>query len=59
VRLEVFDSRGELVATPVDAQLGRGEHPIYFNARPLPNGTYFYRLDVNGMVETKSMIVTK
>lgn len=59
VRLEIFDSRGELVATPVEAMLGRGEHPISFDARRLSNGKYFYRLDVNGIVETKSMIVTK
>lgn len=59
VRLEVFDSRGELMATPVASRLGRGEHPIAFDARRLANGTYFYRLDVNGMVETKSMKVVR
>jgi uncharacterized protein (DUF1501 family) len=59
VRLEVFDSRGELIATPVQSNLGRGEHPVMFDARRLTNGTYFYRLDVNGMVETKSMTVVR
>lgn len=59
VRLEIFDSRGELVATPVEALLGRGEHPVTFDARRLGNGKYFYRLDVNGVVETKSMMVVK
>ena len=59
VTLEVFDSRGELVATPVQSTLGRGEHPINFNANRLAAGTYFYRLDVNGNVETKAMKVVR
>ncbi len=59
VTLEVFDSRGELVATPVASTLGRGQHPINFDARRLSAGTYFYRLDVNGTVETKSMKVIR
>ncbi len=59
VKLEVFDSRGELVGTPVNANLGRGEHPISFDSRRLVSGTYYYRLDVNGAVETKAMKVVR
>jgi uncharacterized protein (DUF1501 family) len=59
VKLEVFDSRGDLIATPVNSRLGRGEHPISFDARRLSSGTYFYRLDVNGAVETKAMKVVR
>ena len=59
VKLEVFDSRGELVGTPVNANLGRGEHPINFDTRRLASGTYYYRLDVNGAVETKAMKVVR
>jgi uncharacterized protein (DUF1501 family) len=59
VKLEVFDSRGELVGTPVNDHLGRGEHPINFDTRRLASGTYYYRLDVNGAVETKAMKVVR
>jgi uncharacterized protein (DUF1501 family) len=59
VKLEVFDNRGDLIATPVNSRLGRGEHPISFDARSLSSGTYYYRLDVNGAVETKSMKVVR
>lgn len=59
VKLEVFDSRGDLVGMPVNANLGRGEHPINFDTRRLASGTYYYRLDVNGAVETKAMKVVR
>lgn len=59
VKLEVFDSRGELVAIPVNAHLTKGEHPITFDTRRLASGTYYYRLDVNGAVETKTMKVVR
>ncbi|HEY6171801.1 MAG TPA: DUF1501 domain-containing protein, partial [Candidatus Kapabacteria bacterium] len=59
VKLEVFDSRGDLVGTPVNSHLGRGEHPINFDTRRLASGTYYYRIDVNGAVETKAMKVVR
>jgi uncharacterized protein (DUF1501 family) len=53
--LEIFDVRGSLLATPISARLSAGEHQANFDASRLSSGTYFYRLEVGGNVQTKRM----
>jgi hypothetical protein len=36
-----------------------GEYETEFNARNLPSGIYFYRLEAEGFTGTKKMIMVK
>lgn len=44
VRLEVFTTTGQLVATLVDAPMSSGTHHVEFRADQLASGLYLYRL---------------
>jgi photosystem II stability/assembly factor-like uncharacterized protein len=57
--LKVYDFTGREVKTLVDGNLAKGEHKAKFDATGLPAGVYFYRLRVNGKVETKKMVYLK
>lgn len=57
--LKVYDFMGREVKTLVDAEMVAGEHHMTFDARNLPSGVYFYRLQANGMTETKKIAVVK
>jgi hypothetical protein len=50
VTLKVFDILGREVATLVNEELNQGEHSVVFDARNLPSGVYFYRLQVGKFV---------
>jgi hypothetical protein len=54
VRLEIFNVRGQRVATLVNGPMGRGYHSVNWNAqdqagRPVSAGVYFYRLEATGL----------
>ncbi|HCN37247.1 MAG TPA: peptidase S8, partial [Bacteroidetes bacterium] len=36
-----------------------GSYVVEFNASTLSSGTYFYRLESNGFVDTKKMLLIK
>jgi hypothetical protein len=59
VKLSVFNTKGELVANLKNEKMAKGTHSVNFDATALNSGVYFYKLDVNGMAETKKMILTK
>jgi hypothetical protein len=57
VILSVYDYTGREVRTLVDFEQAKGEHNVNFNASDLPSGTYFYKLNTDGIIETKKMII--
>ena len=59
VRLALYDMRGREVATLVSGSLESGDHTRGFDARNLPSGVYFYRLEAGGFVETKKISLLK
>ncbi|MDE3057019.1 MAG: T9SS type A sorting domain-containing protein [Bacteroidota bacterium] len=67
VRLEIFNTTGQLVSLLVNGEQQAGMHIATFNASSLPSGAYFYRItaaDVNNQhakpfVMTKRMILLK
>ncbi|MBN1634553.1 MAG: choice-of-anchor J domain-containing protein [Ignavibacteria bacterium] len=59
VTLKVYDVIGREVASLVNAQKNAGSYIVDFDASNLSSGIYFYRLDVNGFVDTKKMMVIK
>ena len=61
VRLEIFNVRGQLVRTLVDAVRAPGRYRYQWDGRdqrgaPVASGSYFYRLTANGFTETRRMI---
>ena len=59
VKLTVFDAIGREVETLVNGQLTTGTYEVDWNATMYSGGTYFYRLQSGGFVETKNMILVK
>ncbi|MDP2934087.1 MAG: T9SS type A sorting domain-containing protein, partial [bacterium] len=58
VRLVVYDALWREAAVLVDARENAGEHEVIFNS-DLPSGTYFYRLETAGAVQTKKMTLVR
>jgi len=64
VRLTIYNLRGQTVFTLVDGSLNPGYHSVVWNGidrhgKPLSSGIYFYRLQVNGQIFTRKMILLK
>jgi len=59
VSLRVFNTLGQLVATLIDEPKRAGVHQVQWNASCVPSGTYFYRLQAAGSVETGKMVLLK
>jgi len=59
VTLKVYDVLCNEVVTLVNKEKPTGSYEAEFNARTLPSGIYFYRLQSGPYVETKKMILMK
>lgn len=59
IRLAVYDLLGRELAVLVDGEVGAGEQEVRFDASNLSSGTYIYRLQTDGRVETKKMSLLK
>jgi hypothetical protein len=57
--LKVIDILGREVATLVDNEHEPGEHSIIFDAKDMPNGVYFYRLQTGENIQQKAMIIVR
>ena len=57
--LKVFDILGQEVAELINDQIEAGTHSIEFNASNLASGIYFYQLQANDFIETKSFVLSK
>jgi len=58
VVLTVTNTLGEVVATIVDETMEAGEHTVRHDASKLPEGTWFYRLSIDGRSEVGKVIRT-
>jgi hypothetical protein len=59
VTLKVYDMLGREVVSLVNENKVSGNYSVDFNASNLTSGVYFYRLEVNGFVDTKKMLMIK
>ena len=59
VRLTVFNTLGQRVATLVDEPLAAGRYRAAFGAADLPSGLYLYRLEAGAHRATKTMVLLK
>ena len=57
VKLEVYNTLGQMVGNLVEDKLQAGSHEFEFNASHLPSGVYFSRLHAGGYVDVKKMIL--
>lgn len=59
VKLTIFNSLGEQVATLVSSHLSAGEYRYPWNARGFASGIYVVRLEAEGMVQTGKVILLR
>ncbi len=64
IRLEVFNSLGQKVATLIDDVRPVGAHSVYWNGvddggQPAASGIYFYKLTAGSLSETRKMVLLK
>lgn len=59
VKIEVFNTIGQRVATLVDTELEAGFHDVTFDASSLTSGVYIYRIQAGSYVESKKLMLIK
>ena len=59
VTLKVYDLLGSHVATAIDKVMDAGAHSLNFDANTLRSGVYVYRLEAEGKVLSRRMVVMK
>jgi photosystem II stability/assembly factor-like uncharacterized protein len=59
VSLKVFDVLGREVTTLVNEVRAPGSYTVRWDGSGQPSGVYFYRLQAQGFVETKKMVLQK
>ena len=59
VSLKIFDVLGREVRSLVEERQSPGRYTVTFDASDLASGIYLYRLNANGVVQTRRMILTK
>ncbi len=62
--LRIYNSAGQLVRTLVSEQLPAGEHKVVWNGtadngQQVASGVYLYRLDVDGLMVQRKLVLTK
>ncbi len=59
VKLQLFDARGTLMTTLINARLGAGEHAPELRTAELASGSYVYRLTVGERSETRRLNIVR
>jgi hypothetical protein len=59
VKLSVYNILGEEIITLVNGELTAGEHETVFNAKNIPSGVYFYKLQTREGTLIKKMLLAK
>jgi hypothetical protein len=59
IRLEIYNSVGQIVETLIDCQMTAGEHKVEFKAGHLSSGVYYYRLVTANFTDAKKLILMK
>jgi hypothetical protein len=59
VSLKIYDVLGNEVATLVNEVQSAGKYEVTFDAHRLSSGVYFYKLQIQNIVETRKMILLR
>ncbi len=59
IKLEIFNTLGQKVATLLNEQISAGTHSVNFEANGLSSGIYLYKLTSENFSQSKKMILMK
>jgi len=59
VKLDVYNALGQKTAELVNGVVKAGSYEVNFTANNLSTGVYYYRIETDGFVSTKKMIILK
>ena len=59
ISLKVYDIIGNEIASLINEDQSPGDHEVVFDAGDLVGGTYFYRLQLDDLVQTKKMVLIR
>lgn len=59
VRIEIYNTLGQLISIAVDSKKYPGHHSVFINAKQLNSGIYFYRIKTDQFSQIKKMTVIK
>ena len=59
VRIDIFDALGREVAKVVSSWQPAGQYAVSFDAKELPSGMYFYRIQAGSFTRVRTMILIK
>jgi hypothetical protein len=59
VSLKVFDSIGRKMAIIISEEMSAGSYAKQWNAKGVPSGVYFYRLQSGLFIETKKLVLLR
>lgn len=59
VKINIYNSLGQLVETLADKEMESGYHEINFDASRLASGVYLYQLQVGDFISAKKMLLIK
>ncbi|NOS85347.1 MAG: T9SS type A sorting domain-containing protein [Ignavibacteria bacterium] len=59
IKIVVYDILGREVAIIVNGKMDPGVYNASWNATPYASGVYFYRLEADGYIDTKKMVLLK
>lgn len=59
IRLRIFNLLGQEVETLLSKQMSDGRHRVAWNARGLPGGIYFYRLEAGDFTASRRLILLR
>jgi hypothetical protein len=59
VTIKIYDILGKEIATLVNENKNPGKYIVDFDGSAISSGVYFYRLESNGFVATKKMMLIK
>jgi len=59
VTLKIYDESGNEINTLVNEYKDKGEYESIFNAEGLPQGSYFYKLQIGNNIQSEKLILIK
>jgi pectin methylesterase-like acyl-CoA thioesterase len=59
VKLNVYNTIGQMVVTLVDQNQNAGYHEVNFNASHFASGVYYFKIEAANFMQTKKMILLK
>ncbi len=59
VKVSIYNVLGQQITTLVNQFKSQGSHKVTFDAKNLPSGIYFYKMESNNFVQTKKLMLLK